>query len=96
MIIESNKSPVDYAESESELIAGSMSELGGPAFSLAIVTEYSEVVTGIIILAIIGLSSSVVSSTSIISLVIYTYYGRVLLVRVSVHNILATLIGHLS
>lgn len=84
VIIGSGKSPADVSESESELIAGILAELGGASFSLAVVSEYIELIAGIILLGIIGISVSISAAISMTALVTYTYYGRILLVRINI------------
>jgi NADH-quinone oxidoreductase subunit H len=45
VLIGSARAPFDMPEAESELVAGSLTELGGTAFSFCLLIDYFEVLT---------------------------------------------------
>lgn len=78
--IASGRAPFDLPEAESELISGSLTELGSVGFTLSYLADLFEML--LIILWLIGLKATGGMSTVMALLVILsTYLGRIILVR---------------
>lgn len=81
VLIGSARAPFDLPEAESELVAGSLTELGGSAFSFVLLVDYFEVLvwcTLVSILVVVGFVSSVL----VLMFVLISYTGRLILCRV--------------
>lgn len=73
-------------EAESELVAGSLTELGGSVFSFALLLDYFEALTWATILAITG-CVGLLSSFVVLGLVVASYIGRLVLCRILLSDI---------
>jgi NADH:ubiquinone oxidoreductase subunit H len=80
VLIAAARAPFDLPEAESELIAGPLTDLGGSAFSFCLLLDYMELLTWVTIFAVLVTSLSL-SSALVLALVLVSYVGRLILVR---------------
>jgi NADH-quinone oxidoreductase subunit H len=88
-LIVSGRAPYDLPEAESELVAGSITELGGISFSLWLLLDWSELVLWSSALTILVVSLTF-NAVVVVELAALSYLGRCMLVRISLAELLRT------
>jgi hypothetical protein len=79
--------PYDYAESESELVSGSSTDLASVNFSLGFLTELTEFVTLLTVLVVSTSITLLVATTLTVSAMLICYIPRILHCRTYVVDI---------
>lgn len=86
IIVNSLKMPFEYGESESELVAGSVTEFSGIFFIVFSLLEINHTIYDNIILVIIILGGNVITIKLILGLLLIYLLPRVLTTRVKINN----------
>lgn len=79
-LIAAARAPFDLPEAESELVSGPLTDVGGSAFSFCLLLDYFEILMWSTVIAILVTSLSL-SSILVITLLLASYIGRLILVR---------------
>jgi NADH-quinone oxidoreductase subunit H len=81
VLIISARAPFDLPEAESELIAGTLTDLGGTSFSFCLLLDYLELLTWSTIFSIL-ITSLLFSNILVLIFILISYVGRLILVRI--------------
>ena len=86
LLLATGRSPFDYPEAESELISGSITELGGLLFSLLLLTDMAELAFGHA-LALLPSFTALNYSLAMVWILLATLLGRVILIRFNIAEV---------